>query len=167
MTEASRYLIALARPMAQVYAGLPQAKAVMITGSVAEGISDFYSDIDLTAYYDELPSEEELAAARQQSGGAERIWQIGDRGEGSFAEAYVVRGIEVQIGHATIAAWERDMATVLEQLEVTSPLQKALSGILDCVEWQIPEVDTATARRRLGWRQAPWEPWTDVAAEQD
>ena len=45
-------------------------------------------------------------------------------------EAYAVAGVECQIVHVTIAAWERDMDSVLKQHEVASPLQKALSGTL-------------------------------------
>ena len=61
----------------------------MITGSAAEGISDFYSDLDMTVYYEgELPGEEELARIRESNGAAERVWLIGDRAEGNIAEAY-------------------------------------------------------------------------------
>jgi hypothetical protein len=32
--------------------------------------------------------------------------------------------------HTTVAAWQRDIATVREQLDVTTPLHKALAGLL-------------------------------------
>jgi hypothetical protein len=133
MTEASNYLFNLAQEIAQPYISTLKAQAFMVTGSVAEGQSDFYSDIDMTAYYDELPTEAELQAAREQNHGSERLWLLGDRKTGSFAEAYLVRGVECQIGHTTIAAWEQSMAAVRETLDVASPLQKALSGTLICI----------------------------------
>jgi nucleotidyltransferase-like protein len=133
MTPESEYLLALAKRNAQAYIANSKTKAVMVTGSVAEGLSDRYSDIDMTVYYDELPSEDELAAARLRNGGSGRAWFIGDREQGSLAEAYTVADVECQFGHATIATWERDMATVLEKLDVASPLQKALSGTLYCI----------------------------------
>jgi hypothetical protein len=40
--------------------------------------------------------------------------------------------IEIQIGHITIAAWEETIASVMEELDVTSPTQKALEGTLAC-----------------------------------
>ena len=129
-TPASVYLSQLARRIAVPYRALPQARAILLTGSTAEGLSDYFSDIDMTVYYDALPTEDELAAARQRNGGSERVWQMGDRDEGSLAEAYLVHGVECQIGHATVAAWERDIGVVLEQLDVASPLQKALDGTL-------------------------------------
>jgi len=150
MTEASQYLRTLAQQIAQPYTELPITRAAMVTGSVAKGISDFYSDVDMTIYYEnELPSEEALRAIRQQLGGGERKWMIGNREEGDFAEAYIKDGIEIQIGHTTITAWERTIAHVLEELDVESPLQKAMEGTL--VEQQMPHIDTTKAKARIGW----------------
>jgi predicted nucleotidyltransferase len=133
MNEASQYLLSIAKQNVKAYITNPKVQAAMVTGSVAEGLSDHYSDIDMSIYYDELPSQEELEIARLQNQGSERIWILGDTNEGVFGEAYFVNGVECQIGHTTIAIWEKDMATVLEQLDVTSWVQKALSGILICI----------------------------------
>lgn len=133
MTEQSEYLVALARRIVQPYTQLPTCKAAMVTGSAAKGLSDNYSDLDLTIYYqDELPNEDALAQIRQQHGAPDRKWLLGDRAEGGFAEAYDLHGIEVQIGHTTIATWEADMAKVLLELDCDSPLQKAMEGTLAC-----------------------------------
>lgn len=134
MTPASEYLIQLAHHIAQPYRALPTIRAAMVTGSAAKGLSDYYSDLDLTMYYaDELPSEEVLASIRGQHGAAARKWTLGDPASGtSFAEAYDVKGIEVQIGHTTIAAWEETMAEVLVKLNCEPPIQKALEGTLAC-----------------------------------
>lgn len=37
------------------------------------------------------------------------------------------------MAHTTIAAWERDIALVLEQLDVETPIQKALSGMHEAI----------------------------------
>jgi hypothetical protein len=133
MNEASRYLLRLAKRIVRVYSEMPPARAAIVTGSVAEGKSDFYSDIDLITYYDELPSEEALHTARIDNGGSERVWVVEDRPAGGVMEAYTVDGVECQVAHSTVAAWERDMASVLEGLDVASPIQKALSGTLTCI----------------------------------
>lgn len=133
MTDATTYLLNLARQIARPYTALPQLRAFMVTGSVAEGEADFYSDLDMTAYYEELPSPEALPAIREQNGGVEPIWQLGNREEGGFIEGYTVNGVECQFGHITLAAWEEQMAQVREKLDVTSPLAKALSGTLICI----------------------------------
>jgi hypothetical protein len=128
--NASAYLQRLARRNAIVYATNLRARAVLLMGSAAEEQSDFYSDLDMAVYYDELPTEEELVAARQQNRGFERLWWADDRNDGECAEAYLVDGVECQIAHGTIAAWERDMTNVLEKLDVASPTQKVLEGLL-------------------------------------
>jgi len=126
---ASRYLLSLAERNAQAYIALPGTRAIILVGSAAEGVSDYHSDIDMCVFYDALPSEEALLAACQQNQGDKRQF-FGEPGQEAGIEIYHVNGVECQIVHTTIGAWERDMATVLEQLDVTSPLQKALSGML-------------------------------------
>lgn len=133
MTPASHYLLDLARLVADAYRPLPTARAGMVTGSAAKGLSDYYSDLDMTMYYEgELPDEALLQSIRQGLGGSTRKWLIGDPAEGGFAEAFDLNGIEVQIGHTTIAAWEKEMGEVLERHNPDTPLHKALEGTLHC-----------------------------------
>lgn len=132
MNQASQYLLALAKQKIKPYIANPQAKAAMITGSTVKGEADFYSDVEMFIYYDQLPSKEELQFARQQNQGSQPIRIIDDCSNGFFGEFYYIDGVEFQIANMTIAFWERDMATVLQELD-TSPLQKALSGMLDCI----------------------------------
>src|SRR5262249_38206755 len=143
-TAASQYLVALARRNAQAYAALPDIRAIIVTGSSAQGVSDFYSDIDMIVYWDKLPSEEALLAASEKNNARDRR-QLVERGEEECMEAYYVNGVQCQVASTTINAWERDMATVLVELDVTTPLQKALSGMLESIplygepliqEWQ-------------------------------
>jgi hypothetical protein len=130
LSDASVYLVGLARRIGATYGALPDARGVLLVGSAALGVSDRFSDLDMSVYYEALPSDEALAAARAQNGGGEIVWQMGERAEGGFAQAYVVNGIECQIGHITVEAWERDIATVVEGHDVTTPLHKAMEGLL-------------------------------------
>ena len=132
MNQASKYLLELAKQKIQPYIANPQTRAAMITGSAARGEADFYSDVEMFIYYEQLPSKEELQFARQQNQGSQPILTIDDYSNGWFGEIYYIDGVEFQIGCLTIAFWERDMATILQELD-TSPLQKALSGMLDCI----------------------------------
>ena len=133
MNQASQYLFALAKRNIKTYIANPEAKAAMVTGSTAKGQADFYSDVEMFIYYDELPSIDKLRSARQQNRGSEPILTFDDRSDGHFGEFYFVDGVEFQIGNVTIAFWKQQMATVLQELDVTSPLQKALAGMLDCI----------------------------------
>ena len=100
--QASQYLRVLAKRNARAYMALPNIRAIIVTGSSVEGVSDFYSDIDTILYYDELPSEEALQQAYQQNQGeGRRIF--GERESGSFFESYKVHGVECQFAHPAMA----------------------------------------------------------------
>ncbi len=65
-TPASQELFALSQRVATPYTALPAARAAMVTGSVAKGISDYFSDVDMSIFYDNwLPDEETLTAIRR------------------------------------------------------------------------------------------------------
>ncbi|MBW4581725.1 MAG: hypothetical protein KME42_19310 [Tildeniella nuda ZEHNDER 1965/U140] len=129
MTDRNQSLLELAKRNAEVYIANPKTKAAMVTGSVAEGLCDEYSDCEMIFYYDELPSEEELRLARQQNQGSEPLWSLGNLQAGSFGESYLVNGVEFQVGHETIANWEKEISTILEEFDL-SPMMKAMTGTL-------------------------------------
>jgi predicted nucleotidyltransferase len=130
MTDRTQYLLELVKHNVKAYIANPKMKAVMVTGSAAEGLCDEYSDCDVMLYYDELPSFEELNLARQQNQGSELIEILGDRQEGAFGETFRMNGVECQFAHATIAQWEKEISSILEEFDVQSPIMKGMSGIL-------------------------------------
>jgi hypothetical protein len=132
VTEASRYLVALATWLAAGYVAHMEPSAILLAGSAAVGISDFFSDLDLIVYHDQLPSPDHLAAARA-SLQATDIRISSDQETDSCLEEYTVQGVACQVAHLTIAAWERDMASVLEAFEPATIIEKALSSLLDGV----------------------------------
>ncbi|MBA3275794.1 MAG: hypothetical protein H0T72_08370 [Chloroflexia bacterium] len=128
MTEASRYLIAIAADVAAAYVDTTGPRAVLLTGSAAEGVSDYHSDLDLIAYYDRLPIEDQLEAARDS---LQAIDVRVSPGREALLEEYALRGIECQVAHITIFSWERNMASVLEECTPATNAQKAINGLLD------------------------------------
>lgn len=90
MTDRNQYLLELAKRHVKAYIANPKTKAAMVAGSVAEGLCDEYSDCDMSIY-------EELQLARQQNQGSERLWILGDRKEGGFAESYLVNGLSASL----------------------------------------------------------------------
>jgi hypothetical protein len=129
MTDRNQYLLRLAKSTAETYIANPKTKAAMVTGSVAEGLCDEYSDCEIFFYYDELPSAEEFHLARQQNQGSEPFWSVGSPEEGAFGESYLVNGVEFQVGHETITNWEKEISTILEEFDLSS-MMKAMSGML-------------------------------------
>jgi hypothetical protein len=129
MADRNQYLLELAKRAAEAYITNPKTKAAMVTGSVAEGLCDEYSDCEMCFYYDELPCEADLHQARQQNHGSEPLWTLGSLQEGSFAESYLIQGVEFQIGHEAITNWEKEISMILEEFDL-SPMMKAMSGTL-------------------------------------
>lgn len=135
MTPESQQLAALAAYVAAPFVQLPGACAAMVTGSVAKGLADPYSDIDMAVFYQSsLPPAEILAALREQVGGGPTKWCNGSHEEGVVIEAFDLAGLEVQLIHTTVTAWEATMAEVQVNLTVDTPLAKALEGISVCKE---------------------------------
>jgi predicted nucleotidyltransferase len=130
MLDRNQYLLELVKRNVKAYLANPKTKAVMVTGSVAEGECDEYSDCDVCFYYDELPTDAELQLARQQNQGAALIEILGDRREGAFGESFLMNGIEFQFAHATIAQWEKEISSIVEAFDVPTPLMKTMAGTL-------------------------------------
>ena len=130
MSTPSEFLLGLGRVVLTPYSKLPGVACAAVTGSAAENHADPHSDLDSTVYYDTLPPEEEIRAIRERVGGGPLLWSLGSYAEGEFIESYRVNGVEVQIGHTTVARWEADMAKTLAGEEPGSPLHKAMSGTL-------------------------------------
>jgi hypothetical protein len=130
MNSRTQYLMELARHSVKAYLANLKPRAVMLTGSVAEGLCDEYSDCEVCFYYDELPSEAELQRARVQTQGAKLIEILGDRRNGALGESFMMNGVEFQFAHATIFRWEQEISSILERFDVRSPLVKTMSGTL-------------------------------------
>jgi len=130
MTVTSQHLVELGRSVLAPFAQLPGVACAAITGSSAEGLSDTHSDLDMTIYYDSMPAEADIRAARESLNGGALVWSMGSHADGEFAEAFRLGGVECQIGHVTVARWEADMTRILAGEEPGSPLHKAMSGTL-------------------------------------
>ena len=103
--------------------------AALLTGSVSTGEADEYSDVDLILYFaDALPDDAAIEAVRAAGGGGDAI-PIGPRTELAYAIQFPVERVQVQLAHETLASVEADIAKVLDELEVDTPLQKALEGL--------------------------------------
>jgi predicted nucleotidyltransferase len=131
-TTPSAALQALARELADAYLAATGPRAILLTGSAALGEADAYSDLDLILYYDRLPSEDAIAAARRAVG-AEKPDVLAPPTETSYPETFGRAGVQCQLGHETIAGWEAEMRTVLVDLDVETPVQKAIAGLFEGV----------------------------------
>jgi predicted nucleotidyltransferase len=80
MSEATTKRMALTERIALAYAANPKVWAVLLTGSVARGTADRFSDIDLDVFWAEPPSEAELQAPIERAG-ASLLYRDADENE--------------------------------------------------------------------------------------
>jgi len=124
-------LLAIARRVSEACVSRAAARAVALTGSVALGIADGASDIDLIVFHDVLPPRAALDAARGSVGGSLRLYASQVQDGARFKEGYFMGGVRCDLGHITVAAFEADMALVLGAHSADSHAQSRLAGILD------------------------------------
>lgn len=125
-------LLAIARRLSEACASEAAARAVALTGSVALGIADGASDVDLIVFHsDALPPLAALDAVRATVGGSLRLYVSASADGARFKEGYFVEGVRCDLSHVTVAAFEADMALVLDAHSTDAHAQSRLAGILD------------------------------------
>ncbi len=115
VNEHSRWRRALAERYAGGYGHLPGVRAVLLSGSVARGIADRYSDIELMVFWDRAPRERLRRLAAEAGGGALAARHPYDRDNHEWADDVLVCGVEIQVSHRTVPGTERWLADVLER----------------------------------------------------
>jgi hypothetical protein len=137
--------------------------ASMLAGSVAQGIADEHSDIDLLNYYDSLPERAVFDAVLIDLD-AVRAGPLPEAREEGFAARYYIDGIELQTGAQLIAATEKRITRIIDgdvdwvTAKVAMGLQEAtpLHNAALIRDWQRRTQYPDSLRRReveanLGW----------------
>ena len=106
-----------------------ELRASLLAGSVAQGIADEHSDIDLLNYYDELPARELFDAILTETGG-QTIGDIADSGRDAFTARYRFDGIEVQTGGQLVSDLEKRLGRI-ERGDVDWITAKVAMGLLE------------------------------------
>jgi hypothetical protein len=128
MDGATEHVRALARRVVDAALELGPLRGALLAGSGARGDADFYSDVDLLFYVDELPPEDRLDRLREALGGASPV-PIAP----PHLMQFEVGGVAVQVGYSTVEQMDAELERALVRLEeiVGSPNQKLLSGLLE------------------------------------
>ncbi|HEY7207479.1 MAG TPA: nucleotidyltransferase domain-containing protein [Gaiellaceae bacterium] len=117
----------LARRVVDAALDLGPLRAALLVGSAARGDADFYSDLDLLLFVDELPPPGRLDALREAVGGTNPVQIDGDK-----LVQFDVDGIATQVGYTTVAEQEEHLDRLLDRCEeIGSPYQKLLVGVLE------------------------------------
>ena len=133
MHAATEHLREVARRIVDAALEEVPLRAAMVVGSAGRGDADFYSDLDLLLYVDELPPERTLADIRAAVGGTNPI-RKNEPTEHFRGEEFEVDGVRTEVSFMTVARVEWRMEQLLERLEeIDSPVQKVLAGMLEGV----------------------------------
>jgi hypothetical protein len=100
--------------------------AALLAGSAVTGGADEHSDVDLLLYYDTLPNDAAVEAARTELGGGDLRW-LAPRSDEGLIEQYVVDGTHCQVAHIAIAGFEADLDRLVADPDPY--LMKALQGL--------------------------------------
>lgn len=105
-------------------------RAAVLTGSAARGDADFFSDLDLLVYVDELPAEEFFGAIRRTVNGRDPVRRAAT--EHFVSEEFDVGGVRTEVSFVTVARVESRLEQLLTDVDdFDSPSQKILSGVLE------------------------------------
>jgi hypothetical protein len=129
VADESLLLRALAVRIAALAVEHTRPRAILLTGSVARGDADAFSDVDLILYYDRLPDEAAREAIRAALGGGD-LRELGAT-ETGVVEQYVVEGTHCQLAHVRIAGWEHELGQAVAGEESELPLGKMVSGLFE------------------------------------
>jgi hypothetical protein len=130
MDAATEHLRALAgRVVAEALRRVP-LQAALLAGSAGRGDADFYSDIDLLLYVDEVPPPGTLAGIRGAVGGGPVI--DGGDTDGFETQVFDLAGVRTEVSFVTVARVDWRLDQLLRDLEeIDNPLQKIALGMLE------------------------------------
>ena len=119
MTDANTFLVTLAERLAEAYVVHTKPREILLAGSAAEGRATASPTSTSSFTTTSCPPMKRLRWHESWAKGV----SAPPRGDGlSRIEEFNLLGVDCQVGHITIAAWERDMAAVLvEHTPATSP----------------------------------------------
>jgi len=152
-------------------------RAAILAGSAGRGDADFFSDLDVLLYVDELPQERTLDAIRTAVGGTDPVPK--EATEHACGLEFHLNGVRTEVVFVSVARVEWVLAQLRERPDEIEPTQqKVLLGMLEglvlhgeeLVEgWQQRIADYPEPLRRLlierHWRFFPlWYHADEIAA---
>jgi predicted nucleotidyltransferase len=130
VTEAAEHLRALATQIVEAAIERVPLRAAILTGSAGRGDADFYSDVDLLLYVDQLPSEERLAAIRTAVGGTAPLTR--HRLDHFCGEEFDLHEVRTEVSFFPVERIEWRLDELRDRPEEIEPeIQKVVQGMLE------------------------------------
>ena len=129
MTSHSETLFVSATSVAETYAGLPGLRMALVTGSLARGIADDSSDIDLHLYWDRADGAPLLAEPRARAAGAALVFALPTE-HGCF-EKYRIDDRYVDVESLAIDVLDRAASSLDDAAPLRTGVAKVAAGIRD------------------------------------
>ena len=119
----------VARQVASRLAGVRDVRAIAVAGSVARGLADAYSDVELLVLWDQLP-DDAVRHAIAADLGAEFLYPY----DGPAHEDNLRRGdLQVDLQHSTVAHEEATIVRVLEDYSLDEADVHFMDTLRTCV----------------------------------
>jgi predicted nucleotidyltransferase len=119
--------IVLAQRAAVAYQANPKVAAVLIAGSVARGLADDDSDIELDVYWSSAPDEADREAAVEAAGWTR---SYGEVDEVEWADGYLVDGVKVDTSGFLTSTIDGYLDAALDRADTETELQVRITALL-------------------------------------
>jgi hypothetical protein len=117
---------ALAEIVAPAYAANPKVAGVLLAGSVARGIADQFSDIELDMFWYEPATDEERLAPIARAGG-QLLYQDADENE--WADGFYIGGVKVDTSQFLVDSMERWLTDMVDRADTEVEKQLLIAAV--------------------------------------
>lgn len=116
----------LAEIVAPAYAANPKVAAVLLAGSVARGLADEFSDIEIDIFWHAPPTDEDRSAPIERAG-----WPIVYRhvDEHEWADGFLIAGVKVDTSQFLVNTIDRWLDDALMRAETEPEYQVRITAI--------------------------------------
>lgn len=117
---------ALAEIVAPAYAENPKVAGVLLAGSVARGLADGFSDIEIDIFWHAPPTDEDRSAPIERAG-----WPIAYRhvDENEWADGFLIAGVKVDTSQFLVSTIDRWLDAALVRADIEPEYQVRITAI--------------------------------------
>lgn len=117
---------ALAKLIAPAYAANPKVAGVLLAGSVARGLADQFSDIEIDIFWHAPPTDEDRSTPIERAG-----WPVAYRhvDENEWADGFLIEGVKVDTSQFLVSTIDRWLDDVLVRADIEPEYQVRITAI--------------------------------------